>query len=613
MERRNVALWSPSVRHETRPDGTVLVWQHEPLGSYPRTMTERFMEWAEADPNRVWMAERGPGGAWQRTTYAEGARKIRSIGSAIVSAGLSQERPLLILSGNSVAHALMALGAQHVGVPSAALAPAYALTGGDYAKLRDAAAQLTPGMIFADDAEQFSPAIEAVFGDDILVVSVTGMVPGRTMLSFDALRAMPPSAEMEAAHRAVTSDSVAKFLFTSGTTGTPKAVIQTHGMLCSNQQMVLQCYAFMADTPPVVVDWAPWNHTASGNKVLNLVIYNGGTFYIDDGRPTPALIEKTIRNLREISPTWYFNVPLGYQMLLDAMETDVVLRESFFKRVQMLMYAGAGMSQPIWDRIMRVADEMVLGGVLLCTGFGSTETGPFALMCTERQDRAGNLGIPAHGVIFKLAQQGDKLEGRVKSPSVTPGYWRNPKLTAEAFDEEGFYRFGDAFRFVEDGHPEAGFYFDGRLAENFKLASGTWVAVGALRATLTNDLKGLASDVVIAGEGHMELGALVLPDWSALRAIAGDASLDGEALLNHPKVRKAAAEMLEAHAARASGSASRVVRMMFLDVPLSFDKGEVTDKASINQRAVLRHRADMVASLWSDDPRVIALSTVRTV
>jgi feruloyl-CoA synthase len=574
-------------------------------------MTERFMEWAAADPDRAWMAERGADGGWRHTTYGEGARKIRSIGSAIVSAGLSLERPLLILSGNSVAHALMALAAQHVGVPSAALAPAYALTGGDYAKLRDVAAQLTPGMIFAADVERFAPAIEAVFGKDIPVVAITGHVPGRTMLSFDALCSTVHSAQMEAAHRAITGDSVAKFLFTSGTTGSPKAVIQTHGMLCANQQMVLQCYAFMDETPPVVVDWAPWNHTASGNKVFNLVIYNGGTFYIDDGRPTPALIGKTIRNLREISPTWYFNVPLGYQMLLDAMETDAALRETFFQRLQMLMYAGAGMSQPIWDRIMQVADEMVPGGVLLCTGFGSTETGPFALMCTERQDRGGNLGLPAHGVIFKLAPQGDKFEGRVKGPAVTPGYWRNPKLSAEAFDEEGFYRFGDAFRFVEEGRPEAGFYFDGRLAENFKLASGTWVAVGALRAKLTNDLKGLASDVVIAGEGHTELGALVLPDWSALRAIAGDASLEGEALLNHPKVRRAAAEMLQAHATRASGSASRVVRMMFLDVPLSFDKGEVTDKGSVNQRAVLQHRADTVASLWSDDPRVIALSTVR--
>ena len=611
MEHREVALWSPSVRHETRPDGSVLVWQDEPLAPYPRSMTDRFLEWAAADPDRVWMAERGPDGAWRRTTYGEGAARIRSIGSALISVGLSPERPLLILSGNSVAHGLMALGAQHVGVPSAALAPAYALSDDSFGKLRDVAAQLTPGMIFVEEAEPFAPAIEAVFGPEIPVVSVSGELPGRTTLSFERLAASPHSPDMEAAHAAVTGDSVAKFLFTSGTTGTPKAVIQTHAMLCANQQMVRQCYAFMADTPPVVVDWAPWNHTAAGNKVFNLVIYNGGTFHIDDGRPTPGLIDRTIRNLREISPTWYFNVPLGYQMLLDAMETDDALRETFFKRLQMLMYAGAGMSQPVWDRITRVADEMVPGGVLLCTGFGSTETGPFALMCTERQERAGNIGIPAHGVTFKLVPQGDKLEGRVKSPSVTPGYWRNPELSARAFDEEGYYCFGDAFRFVEEGNPAAGFYFDGRLAENFKLASGTWVAVGPLRAKLTDDLKGLAADVVIAGEGHTELGALVLPDWSALRAIAGDAALDGEALLNHPKVRETAAKMLEAHAAQATGSASRVVRMMFLDVPLSFENGEVTDKGSINQRAVLRHRADVVASLWSDDPRVIALSTVR--
>jgi len=605
----DVALWTPSVRSETRPDGSVLVWQEEPLGAYPRCITERFMEWAARTPDRVWMAERGPDGMWRETTYAEGAARIRALGSAFLAHGLGPERPLLILSGNSVAHALMALAAQHVGVPSAPLAPAYALAGGHYLKLRDAAAQLTPGMIFADRAEPFAPAVAAVFDPAIPVVTQSGEVPGHTVLSFEALAATRPSAAMEAAHAAVCPDTVAKFLFTSGTTGTPKAVIQTQRMLCANQQMVRQCYAFMAETPPVVVDWAPWNHTASGNKVFNLVLYNGGTYYIDDGRPTPEGIGRTIENLREISPTWYFNVPLGYQMLLDAMETDAALRARFFRRIQMLMYAGAGMSQPVWDRITRVAEREVPGGVLLCTGFGATETGPFALMCTERQERAGNLGIPAHGVTFKLVPQGDKLEGRVRSPSVTPGYWRNPELTAQAFDAEGFYRFGDAFRFAVPGDASAGFVFDGRLAENFKLASGTWVAVGPLRARLTDDLKGLASDVVIAGEGRRELGALVVPDRAALQALAGDASLPGEALLHHPAVRRAAAERLAAHAGRATGSATRVTRLMFLDVPLSFDRGEVTDKGSINQRAVIRNRADLVESLWSDDPRVIALAT----
>ncbi len=605
------ALWDPIIRSETRADGSILVWNTEPLGPTPRCMTERFMAWAEKVPDRLWMAERGPDRELRGMSYCAAADKIRAIGSALVARGLSPERPLLILSGNSISHALMALGAQHVGVPSAALAPAYALAGGEFLKLRDVARQLTPGMIFADNVSRFAPAIQAVFGADVPVVSIEGQVPGRECLSFESLAATPPSAAMEAAHAAVGPDTVAKFLFTSGTTGSPKAVIQSQRMICANPQMDAQCYLFMQETPPVVVDWAPWNHTASGNRVFHLVIYFGGTYYIDDGKPTPDGIGRTIENLREISPTWYFNVPLGFQMLLDAMETDDLLRKTFFARLQMLFYAGAGMSQPVWDRLSRVAEEMVPGGVPLCTGFGATETGPSALLWHKIEKTAGNLGVPLPGVEFKLVPQGDKLEGRVRSPSVTPGYWRNPELTAEAFDEEGFYSFGDAFRFVEPGNPAAGFYFDGRLAENFKLASGTWVAVGPLRARLTDDLKGLAVDAVIAGEGHRELGALIVPNWAALRTLAGDRSLDGEALLTHPKVRAMAAEMLAGHAARATGSATRVTRMMFLEVPLSFDKGEVTDKGSVNQRAVLRNRADLVESLWSEDPRVIALGTAR--
>ncbi len=607
--RSNVALWTPTVRSEFRDDGSILVWQEEPLAAYPRCITERFMECARKMPERVWMAERDENRNWVETTYADAADRIRSIASVLLSHGLSPEKPLLILSGNSIAHALMALAAQHVGIPSAALAPAYSLAGNDWIKLHDVAAQITPGMIFVDYASRFAPAIEAVFDTDVPVVAIDGVVAGRETLAYDDLLATTPHTRLETAHAAVSPDTVAKFLFTSGTTGSPKAVIQTQRMLCSNQQMVRQCYAFMMETPPVVVDWAPWSHTASGNKVFNMVIYNGGTFYIDDGRPTPDQIGLTVENLGDISPTWYFNVPLGYQMLLDAMETDAALRDTFFRRLQMLFYAGAGMSQPVWDRITRVAEQAVPGGVLLCNGFGSTETGPFALMCTERQDRPGNVGIPAHGVTLKLVPDGGRLEGRVKSPSVTPGYWRNPDLTDEAFDEEGFYRFGDAFRLADPNNMAAGVYFDGRLAENFKLASGTWVAVGPLRATLTNDLKGLASDVVIAGEGHHQLGALVVPDWAALRTIAGVPDLGGEALLHHPAVRRTASDRLAAHARKATGSATRVTRIIFLDAPLLFDKGEVTDKGSVNQRAVLHHRADLVDSLWSDDPRVIALAT----
>ncbi|CUH75968.1 feruloyl-CoA synthase [Tropicibacter naphthalenivorans] len=602
-----VRFWTPSVRQETRADGSILVWQDEPVAEWPRAMTERLLHWAEVTPDAVWIAER-QGEGWAEITYAQAAAAVQSIGSALLQHGLSAERPLLILSGNSVAHALMALGAQHVGVPSAALAPAYTLSGGEYTKLRDIADQLTPGMIFADKADKFAPGINAVFGADVPVVSVSGSVEGRQTLSFDALRETPHTDAMQAAYHAITGETVAKFLFTSGTTGSPKAVIQTQAMICSNQQIVRQCFAFMQDTPPVVCDWAPWNHTASGNKVFNMVLMNGGSYYIDDGKPTPGGIGRTIENLHSVQPTWYFNVPLGYQMLLDAFETDKPLRDNFFSKMQMLMYAGAGMPQSVWDRLTRVAEQAREGGVLVTTGFGATETGPFCLMCTERQETSGNLGIPAHGVTLKLVPQGDKLEARVKSPSITPGYWRNPNLSAEAFDEEGFYCFGDALKFAVEGDASKGFVFDGRLAENFKLASGTWVAVGPLRARLTDDLGGLASDAVIAGEGHQELGALITPNWTRLREIAG-ADLDGEALLADEKVRHATAEALHRHAEAATGSATRIKRVIYLAAPLDFDKGEVTDKGSINQRAVLRHRADLVDSLWSDDPRVIELGT----
>ncbi|MBP0484870.1 feruloyl-CoA synthase [Sagittula salina] len=602
-ERRAVPFWDPKLCVEHRADGSIVMTQAEPLGNYPRCLSDRFAEWAERTPDRPWIAEKGPDG-WTRLTYGTARNQIRRVGQWLAMRGLGKDSPVLILSGNSIAHAVMALGAQHVGVPSAALAPAYALSGGDFLKLRDIAAQISPGVIFADRAEPFAAAIRAVFAPDIPVVTVEGAVEGFETVAFEDLVTTPPGPEEARASAAVTRETVAKFLFTSGTTGTPKAVIQTHGMLCSNQQMVLQCFTFLRDTPPVVVDWAPWNHTASGNKVFNMVLYNGGTYYIDDGRPTPQAIGKTIETLREISPTWYFNVPLGYQMLLDAFETDARLRDTFFRRIQMLFYAGAGMSQHVWDRITRVAEDMVPGGVLLTTGFGSTETGPFSIINTARQSMSGNLGLPAHGVTLKLVPQGEKLEARVKSPSITPGYWHNEALTREAFDEEGFYRFGDAFRLADPDDPAKGVLFDGRLAENFKLASGTWVAVGPLRAALTDAMGGMASDCVIAGEGQRELGALLVPNLSALRTLAG-ANLEGEALLTHPDVRHATAERLARAAQVATGSASRVTRALWLAAPLDFNRGEVTDKGSINQRAVLRHRVDLVDALWSGDPRVI--------
>lgn len=601
MPKPDVAL-----RMETRPDGSVLVWQDGALECWPRATTERLMHFAGDRPDATWLAERDDAGGWRRISYAEGARLVQAIGSSLLARGVSAERPLLILSGNSVAHAVMALGAQHVGIPSAALSPAYALSGEDNGKLAAVVAQLTPGMVLADHALRFLPAISATLAPDVPLVSVTGTATDRETLTLDDLCATPPSTAMQAAHAAITGDTVAKFLFTSGTTGSPKAVIQTHGMLCSNQAMVAQAYGFSSADPPVIVDWAPWSHTAGGNKVFHMALHNGGSYHIDDGRPTPDGMARTIANLREVAPTWYFNVPVGYQFLVDAMERDDGLAAHFFSRLKMMMYAGAGMSQPVWDRLAALAARNVPGGIPIVSGLGATETGPFALYYAEAKDRPGNVGFPARGVTLKLVPSGDRLEARLKSPSVTPGYWRNQDLTAQAFDNEGFYRLGDALRFAVPGDPAAGFVFDGRLAENFKLATGTWVAVGAVRAGLVNALDGLASDAVLAGENRDDLRALLVPAWARLRALA-DLPADAPAseLLAHPAVRGALVARLAELASSATGSAARVAAALMMEAPLSFDRGEITDKGSVNQRAVLRERADLVEALYADDPRVI--------
>ncbi|MGB3336048.1 MAG: feruloyl-CoA synthase [Devosia sp.] len=604
---RSVKLWSPVVAWEERANGEFVIWREDPLGPYPAKLNERLVQWANTAPDRVWMADREGTGPWREVSYAEALDKVRRIGQFLLSSGLSAERPLIILSENSIEHALMALGAQHVGIPSAAMAPAYASAASGFAKLREIAAQIEPGMIFADDGAGFAPAVDAVFGASMAFAAVRNLPSGRANTHlFDAIAATQPTPAVDRAFAAVGPDTVAKFLFTSGTTGSPKAVIQTQRMLCANQEMIADCYAFMRDEPPVLVDWAPWNHTASGNKVFNLTIYHGGTYYIDRGRPTPALIGQTIANLREIAPTWYFNVPAGFEMLIGAMRSDPALRQNFFSRLNMLMYAGAGLAQHTWDALVGLSEQTTGASLPIGTGLGSTETGPFALYCTEQQDRPGNVGIPAQGVTIKLVPIDDKYELRLKGPNVTPGYWKNPRLTAEAFDEEGYYRIGDAVKFAVPGDPRHGFYFDGRTAENFKLNTGTWVAVGVLRAQLVNQFGGLIRDAVITGENRAELGALLVPFMPALRELVAERpDLSDAAVLAHPRARAALADLLAAHQRQASGSATRIKRVLLMTEPLRFDKGEVTDKGSINQRAVLAQRGDLVEALYAGSAAVI--------
>lgn len=606
---RPVKMWQADIRQEERADGSILVWQADPLGPYPRCISERIAHWAEVAPDRTWMAERA-GADWRRVSYGMLADLVLRAGSRFLSLDLSTDRPLLILSGNGVDHAIAALAAQHVGIPSAAIAPAYSLSGGGYPKLKDIAGQITPGAVFVEDATPFAPAIAAVFPPEVPVIAARGCLEDRAVIPWQEVMASAPAEAARAAAAAVTPDTVAKFLFTSGTTGSPKAVIQTQRMMCSNMEMVVDCYAFMRDDPPVFVDWAPWNHVASGNKVFNLAIYTGGTFYVDHGRPTPEGIKETIRNLRDIAPTWYFNVPVGYEALVHEMEADPAFARTFFSRLKMLMYAGAGMAGHTWDGLNALSETTTGTRILLATGLGATETAPFALMCTEFQDAPGNIGIPSKDITVKLIPVGAKLELRIKGPNVTPGYWRNPELSAAAFDEEGFYKLGDAVRFAVPGDASKGFFFDGRIAENFKLATGTWVAVGALRAKLVDALGGLARDAVIAGENRNELGALLIPARAAGEALVdGGAELRDAELWSRPELRQALKSRLSAFAAEASGSATRITRALVLTDPLDLNAGEVTDKGSVNQRAVLNNRAEAVERLYGTGAEVLRAET----
>ncbi|KQI67497.1 feruloyl-CoA synthase [Loktanella sp. 3ANDIMAR09] len=569
-------FWTPHFAYDRRADGTILMRQTDPLPDHPQVMAAYLDHWAQTAPDRTWIARRGPDDDWITVTYAQALDAARRLGAGLLDLGVTADRPLLILSENSLEHALLGLAAAYVGVPFAPVAVPYSLVSQDHGKLRDIAATLNPGAVFADDAATFAAALDAISADGRAVITCRNARPGD--VSYDDLMTCDP-APADAARAGVTADTVLKYLFTSGSTGTPKAVINTNGMVCASQAMVRDCYRYISDDPPVTLDWAPWNHTAAGNKVFYMILTNGGTYYIDDGRPAPGKIDATLRNLSEISCTWYFNVPVGYDQLVAALEQDDALAQRFFAKLGMLFYAGAGMAQQTWDRLSAVGLRITGQRVLLATGLGATETAPFTLACTDIQDQSGNVGVPARGVTLKLVPVGDKLEARIKGPNVTPGYLGDPVRTAEAFDDEGFYPLGDALRPADPDDLSKGFYFDGRLAENFKLTTGTWVAVGAVRARLVDAMGGLIRDAVIVGEDQAELGALL---W-----LTPGADMDA--------VRTALAQA----ARSATGSASRVKRAIPLDRDPSLDAGEITEKGSLNQRQLRANKAELIATLYA--------------
>ena len=601
---RPVRLRTSQASMHRREDGAIIIRPHEALKEYPRVLTERLLHWARVAPDRALAAKRGADGKWRYLTYADALRKVRSIGQAFLDRGLSAQRPVAILSENDLEHLLLMFAGQHVGVPTASIAPAYSLVSKDFAKLKHVMKILTPGMVFVSNGERYRRALDAAVDPEIEAVFTEGAVSGRKATSFADLVATPTTPAVEKAHAAIRPDDIAKFIFSSGSTGLPKAVINTHRMICSNQQMILQGFPFMGEEPPIVVDWMPWNHTAGGNHNTGMTLYNGGTLYIDDGRPTAGGIAATVENLREIAPTIYFNMPRRYDELLPHFRADARLRENFFSRLKFMFYAGAGLSQALWDGYRDLMVDACGERIMMATGLGATETAPMALQCTWDSEHSGVIGIPMPGVEAKVVPAGSKLEIRVKGPNVTPGYWKEPELTANAFDEEGYYKFGDAVRFVDPEDVNKGLFFDGRFAEDFKLASGTFVNVGPLRLKLIHWFDPYMIDVVIAGHDRNYLGILIVPNIPACRRLASDlpAGASTAEVLRHNAVVEKFTSLLESFAAQATGNSNRVERAILLDEPPSLDAGEITDKTSLNQRAILERRAALVEEIYEPNP-----------
>jgi feruloyl-CoA synthase len=608
---RAISFGDPAVTIERRSDGTIYLRPKKPLGDYPKRLTDRLHHWAGSEPGRVFMAERLAGLGWRQITYAELLASSRHIASHLLGRGLSAERPLVILSGNSIDHALMAFGALYAGIPFCPVSPAYSLISRDHAKLSYLMQLLTPGLVFVDDADQFADVLSAHIFDGIELSASFGAVPGRQVSMLADLMATPEHPGLDAAHDAIGPDTIAKFLLTSGSTGNPKAVINTQRMICANQVMIRETMSFLKETPPVIVDWLPWNHTFGGNHNIGLTLFNGGSMYLDRGKPMPGGIEETVRNLREISPTVYFNVPKGYESLLPYLRDDKALRAKFFRSLHAMFFSGAALSPYVWNSLDELAVLETGYRVPMLTGLGATESGPFFMSVNPATSRSGHVGLPVSGNEAKLVPDNGKLEVRARGPNVTPGYWRQPELTAKAFDAEGFYRFGDALKPADAGDLDAGFDFDGRIAEDFKLASGTWVSVGPLRARFVAACAPLVRDVVIAGINRDEVSALVVLDPDGCRLINPTLPFDDlAATAADPLICAAFRERFVRLLATSTGSSTKVTRAILLDTPLSIDRGEVTDKGSINQRAVLDARAGLIEQIYSPTPpaHVITLS-----
>jgi feruloyl-CoA synthase len=602
---------APRAIVERRGDGILLLRSPIPLDTPARCVGEWLAHWAEHRPHKVFLAERAnPALPWTVLSYAETFEKVQAIAASILALRLSAERPLVVLSDNSIAHALLVLAAMHVGVPAASISPAYSLVSRDFDKLKTVIQLLDPGAIHVSDVAAFAPALAAIkpLHRALVVAEETRGADG--VAQFATLAAERPTDEVARAFAQVGPDTIAKFLFTSGSTGVPKAVINTQRMLTSNQAAKAQVWPFLQQTDLIMLDWLPWSHTFGANHNFNMVLRHGGTLYIDGGKPLPHLFATSLANLRSVRPTIYVNVPRGFDLLIGALREDGDLCARFFREVRLAFYAGAALSQNLWDGLAALSIDTVGRAIPIVSSWGSTETAPLATDCHFQAPRSGNIGVPVPGTELKLVPSGEKLEVRVRGPNVTPGYWKAPELTVKAFDDEGFYRIGDAVRFADPARPECGLFFDGRVSEDFKLTSGTWVNVGNLRVASIAALAPLAQDIVVCGHDGDDVRLLVFPNIASCRALAALSETAGiDDVLGHPAVRAAVARGLAKLKAKGVGSSTFATHALLMAEPPSVDGGEITDKGYINQRAVLSGRAELVRRLTDGaSPECICLA-----
>lgn len=580
-------------------DGSFVLRSPQALGPYARCIGDWLERWARDTPDALAFAERAPNGEWRQLSWAQTRTAVGRVAQGLLGLRLPAGKPVVVLSDNSIDHLVLMLACMHVGRPVCTVSSAYCRLSQDFAKIRDIVQMLDPALVYASDAQVYGAAIRTCLDQGALQgVVVLGQgadeVPGA--FPWDLLASCPEGPAVMQAFQAVLPDDTAKYLLTSGSTGHPKVAINTHRMLCANQQMIAQTWRFLKREKPVLLDWLPWSHTFGGNHNLNMVLCHGGTLYIDDGRPVPGAIEKTVRNLRDCSPNIHFNVPRGLDMLMTFLDADPAFARKVLGPLRAVFYAGAALPQASWQRLQGIARKVRDEPLWLTTSWGSTETAPAITSAHWMLEGAGCIGLPLPGTELKFIPNGEKLEMRVRGVNIFPGYRNAPRLSAEAFDEEGYYRIGDAGYLVDPAQPEKGVMFNGRVAEDFKLTTGTWVSVGTLRVKLVSALAPLATDAVITGHDRDEIGALVF------LSPAGQATARGEL---HAKVQAALQELR-----RGGGSSQCPGRVLLMTEAPNADAGEITDKGYVNQRAVLSRRAVDVATLYAGaaDERIVTLT-----